>query len=119
MGLNYQLRFSRVACVVVAGLGLCSLENLLRVNVAERSQVAHKLKTENTSGTHATADTHRYHAVSVILPPHFVNQTYGELGTRATEGMSQGDCAAVDVHLFGWQLCFLNHGEGLHGKCFV
>ena len=44
--------------------------------------------TENAGGTHTPADTHRYHAVSVILPPHFVHQTYGELRTCATEGMS-------------------------------
>lgn len=84
--LNYQLRFSRVACVFVAGLRLCLRENLLRVSVVLSS--AHKLKTENASGTHASTDTHRYHAVSMIVPPHFVNQTYSQLSTCATERVS-------------------------------
>ena len=56
---------------------------------------------ENTGGTHTAADTHRYHAISVILPTHFINQAHSEFCACATERMSKSDCATVDVHLFG------------------
>ena len=86
--LNYQLRFSRVACAVVAGLLVVFMRKSAARKLSGAQPSAHKLKTENASGTHAATDTHRYHAVSMILPPYFVNQAHGEFCPCATERVS-------------------------------
>ena len=52
---------------------------------------------ENAGGALAAADAHRHHAVFYVAALHFTQDGGGEFRARATQRMSEGDGAAVEV----------------------
>ena len=77
----------------------------------------HSLK--NSSGSHASAYAHRYHAVLGFAARHLAEEGCGEFGSGAAERMAESDGSSVDVQL-GWvDAEDFDDGERLRGEGFV
>src|SRR5678815_6107513 len=70
------------------------------------ASLLHRLQPfEDASGAHPAADAHRYHPITRLAPPHFIQKRGGELRAGAAERMPERDCSPVDIQTFriDWQ----------------
>src|SRR5207302_3111380 len=74
---------------------------------------------EDSSGSHAAADTHRDHSVSRSAPLHLVQQSGGQFGSSAAQGVSEGYRSAIHINFGGIEAQLSNDRERLDGKCLI
>src|SRR5271157_267457 len=58
-------------------------------------------------------------ALLAIAAPQFIEERDEDAGTGSSDGMAEGDCSPVDVHLFGIQAELAGDGNGGYRKCFI
>src|SRR5215470_19724605 len=74
---------------------------------------------ENSSRPHASTDAHGDHSVACIAALQFADQRRGQLGTRASQGMTKSNRPAVDVYLPEIKPAFLDHRQRLRRKRLI
>merc|ERR1719209_2590322 len=86
---------------------------------APRSQAGQRAPSLLIGHTHSSSYAHGSQALLLLLPFHFVYKVNRNASSRASDRVSNCDCATINVNLFWVQTQLLLHGHTLNCKSFV